>query len=161
MTRSTTLSFRLVRALAGAALCAALPALAADVGVSINFAQPGMYGRIDIGNVGQPALLYAQPVVIQPAYAQPPQPIYLRVPPGHERHWSRHCREYNACGVPVYFVREDWYRDHYRGDHEEHRDHEQERGGDRGHDHDRGGDRGRDRGDDRGHDRERGDGRDR
>lgn len=100
---------------------AAVPATATDVGVSINIAQPGLYGRIDIGAV-PPQLIYAQPVVIQPAYvAEPPPPVYLHVPPGHERHWSRHCREYNACGVPVYFVQDGWYRQNYgRHDGEQH-----------------------------------------
>ncbi|MEK8031171.1 hypothetical protein AACH06_10125 [Ideonella sp. DXS29W] len=57
----------------------------------------------------------AQPVVVrQPrvVVAQPVQPVYLWVPPGHQRHWSRHCHRYNACGVPVYFVKESWYRTH-------------------------------------------------
>jgi hypothetical protein len=47
------------------AACAA-PAFAADVGVSISIGQPGFYGQIDIGNVPQPQVVYAQPVVIQP-----------------------------------------------------------------------------------------------
>jgi hypothetical protein len=41
------------------------------------------------------------------------QPVYLRVPPGHEKHWSKHCGKYGACGQPVYFVREDWYQTQY------------------------------------------------
>ena len=40
-------------------------------------------------------------------------PIYLRVPPGHEKKWNKHCASYNACGRPVYFVRDDWYRNTY------------------------------------------------
>ena len=43
----------------------ALPALAADVGVSVSVGQPGFYGRIDIGNAPPPVLIYPQPVVIQ------------------------------------------------------------------------------------------------
>ena len=39
-------------------------ALAADVGVSVNIGQPGFYGRIDIGNVPQPRVIYAAPVII-------------------------------------------------------------------------------------------------
>ncbi|MDE3012199.1 MAG: hypothetical protein KGI67_15045 [Pseudomonadota bacterium] len=119
---------------------AVVPALATDVGVSINIAQPGLYGRIDIGAV-PPQLIYAQPVVIQPAYvAEPPPPVYLHVPPGHERHWARHCREYNACGVPVYFVQDGWYRQNYgRRDGDEHHGRGEGRGhdgeGDRGHGH--------------------------
>lgn len=94
----------------------ALPgtACAADVGVSVNISQPGFYGRIDVGRVPQPAVIYAQPVVIQ----QRPmmvmrEPIYLRVPRGHEKHWDKHCRRYNACGQPVYFVQDNWYREVY------------------------------------------------
>jgi hypothetical protein len=104
----------LILATLGAALAAgALPAAAADVGVSISVGQPGYYGRIDIGNFPQPVVMYPQPVVIapQPRYAGPP--LYLRVPPGHSRHWSRHCAQYQACGQPVYFVRDNWYRDVY------------------------------------------------
>ena len=104
--------------LMGAALAALMSsALAADVGVSVSIGQPGFYGRIDIGNVPQPQLIYASPVIIQ----QVPvgvvrQPIYLRVPPGHEKKWSKHCRKYNACGQPVYFVQQDWYTNVYAPD---------------------------------------------
>ena len=89
-------------------------ALAADVGVSLNIGQPGFYGRIDIGNVPQPRVIYAQPMIIQQApmgYAR--QPIYLRVPPGHEKHWDKNCHKYNACGQPVYFVSDSWYDNVY------------------------------------------------
>lgn len=110
--------------------CAAIApqwASAADVGVSISVGQPGFYGQIDIGNVARPQLIYAQPVWVQ---RQPVQvaPIYLRVSPGHEKNWSKHCKHYDACGRPVYFVRDDWYRNTYvpyyrergegRGDHD-------------------------------------------
>ena len=102
-------------ALLGALACAAAPALAApDVGVTVHVSQPGVYGRIDLGRVPPPAVVYAQPIVVQP----PPQrvvalqPVYLWVPPGHQKHWDKHCGRYNACGVPVYFVQDRWYRDH-------------------------------------------------
>ena len=93
---------------------AAGSALAADVGVSVSIGQPGFYGRIDIGNMPQPQLIFAAPVIIQ----QVPvgvvrQPIYLSVPPGHEKKWSKHCHKYNACGQPVYFVQQDWYTNEY------------------------------------------------
>ena len=103
----------------------AVPAFAGDVGVSISVGQPGFYGQINIGNIPPPQLVYAQPVVIQ----QAPQfvsaaPIYLHVPPGHEKHWNKHCAEYNACGRPVYFVRDDWYNNeyvpHYQHDRDDH-----------------------------------------
>jgi hypothetical protein len=97
-------------------LSAVLPAQAADVGVSVTIGQPGFYGRVDIGQQPPPpvALVYAQPVVIQPApVAVYQRPIYLRVPPGHQKHWARECRRYNACGQPVYFITDQYYQQHY------------------------------------------------
>ena len=89
-------------------------ASAADVGVSVNIAQPGFYGRIDIGQVPQPAVIYPQPVIIeQRPMTVVREPIYLRVPPGHEKHWDKYCHHYGACGQPVYFVQDRWYRDVY------------------------------------------------
>ncbi len=91
-----------------------IPTFAADVGVSVSIGQPGFYGRIDIGNAPQPEFVNAQPIVIQPVpRGRIVQPIYLRVPPGHQKNWSKHCREYNACGQPVYFVKDKWYHDVY------------------------------------------------
>jgi hypothetical protein len=90
------------------------PVHAADVGVSINIGQPGFYGRIDIGNVPPPVVMYPQPVIIQPApVAVVRQPIYLHVPPGHARDWSKHCYRYAACNQPVYFVQDSWYQQVY------------------------------------------------
>ena len=40
-------------------------------------------------------------------------PIYMRVPPGHDKHWRQHCREYNACDERVYFVQNNWYMQEY------------------------------------------------
>jgi hypothetical protein len=99
---------------------AALPvAQAADVGVSVSIAQPGMYGRIDIGRFPQPAVVVQQPVIVQrPAVVvAQPQPVYMWVPPGHRKHWNKHCGEYNACGVPVYFVKDEWYDEHVNKPH--------------------------------------------
>jgi len=100
---------------AAALAAAASTANATDVGVSVQISQPGVYGRVDIGRFPQPQVIVQQPVVIVPqpvVVAQPVQPVYMWVPPGHRKHWSKHCHEYNACGAPVYFVRHDWYRDH-------------------------------------------------
>lgn len=99
-----------------AAILAVTPvARATDVGVSIAISQPGVYGRIDIGRFPQPAVVVAQPVIIAP---QPVgvvvQPVYMWVPPGHRKKWAKHCGRYNACGAPVYFVRDDWYDQHVR-----------------------------------------------
>ena len=114
--------------IAGTALVGA--AQAADVGVSVQVGQPGFYGRIDIGNAAPPPVVVAEPIWVQRAEVRP-QPIYLRVPPGHQKHWDKHCREYRACGVPVYFVREDWYQDHYKH-------HDQDEAGDDGKGHGKG-----------------------
>ena len=103
----------MTKALSMAALAAAaIPAYAADVGVSLSIGQPGFYGQIDIGNYPQPQLIYAQPVLIEPTPVYGP-PVYLHVPPGHARHWAQHCAEYGACGRHVYFVRDTWYNGVY------------------------------------------------
>ena len=89
-------------------------AMAADVGVSIQIGQPGFYGRLDIGDFPPPQVIYPQLVIIErPSRYVPQLPIYLRVPPGHAKQWSKHCHAYNACGQPVYFVQETWYTHAY------------------------------------------------
>lgn len=90
----------------------AAPAFA-QVGVSINVGQPGFYGQLNIGGYPPPQVIYQHPVVVErgPEYGE--SPIYLRVPPGHERHWGRHCAQYRACGRRVYFVRDNWYHHDY------------------------------------------------
>jgi hypothetical protein len=123
--------------------CAALAgtAAAADVGVSVQISQPGVYGRIDIGRFPQPQVIVAQPVIVaRPVVvAQPVQPVYMWVPMGHRKNWHKHCHEYNACGAPVYFVRHDWYEQNVRVVADA-RDHDR----DRGHGHGRGHGKGRD-----------------
>lgn len=105
---------------ATALLVTSLGALAAtNVGVSVEISQPGVHGRIDVGQFPRPEVISHQPVVIvaPPRQMIPQEPVYMWVPPGHQRHWKRHCGRYNACGRVVYFVRDDWYRDHvYRAD---------------------------------------------
>ena len=87
---------------------------ATDVGVSINVSQPGFYGRIDVGRVPGPLVIFPQPIIIeQRPVAVIRQPIYLRVPPGHEKNWGKYFNRYGACGQPVYFVQDNWYRDVY------------------------------------------------
>ena len=113
---------------------------------------PGLYGQVNIGNERPPPVVYVQPMLIEPQEA-PPAPIYLHVPPEHARNWRRHCREYNACNRPVYFVRsqeyDPEYQRHYQ-DHERERELERQRWQDRerdqerDHDHDRGHGRGHD-----------------
>ena len=88
------------------------PAIGADVGVSVSIGQPGFYGHLDIGDFPAPRVIYAQPRIIEQGGMGDP-PVYLRVPPGHARNWRKHCREYNACGEQVYFVKDDWYNREY------------------------------------------------
>ena len=98
-------------------LLVTLPVQAADVGVSVSISQPGVYGRIDIGRFPQPQLVMAQPVIIQRqvVVVQAPEPVYMWVPPGHRKNWRKHCGQYQACGVPVYFVQDDWYDREVKG----------------------------------------------
>ena len=119
------------------------PALAADVGVSVTVGQPGFYGRIDIGDFPQPRVIYAQPVIIERGGMMNRSPLYLRVPPGHAKHWKKHCHEYRACGEQVFFVRDDWYENEYVP-------HYQQKHHDRGNEHR---DKGNDHGHGKGHDR--------
>jgi hypothetical protein len=89
-----------------------------NVGVSIGINQPGVYGRVNIGNVPPPALIVQEPVVIQQRrYVREQPPVYLYVPPAHQQNWRSYCGRYNACSKPVYFVRDDWVRERYENEH--------------------------------------------
>ena len=88
----------------------AIPA-AAETAVSVSVGQPGFYGRIDIGGAPAPRIIYAEPRIVEQVVVVG-APIYLHVRPGHAKNWKKHCGYYNACGAPVYFVRDDWYGDH-------------------------------------------------
>ncbi|HEX2540691.1 MAG TPA: hypothetical protein VHM00_06375 [Caldimonas sp.] len=130
----------LAAALAASAAAAAMAQ--PQVGVSVSINQPGVYGRVHIGDVPRPALVLPQPVVVsQPRVVVRRDPVYLYVPPTHQQNWRRYCGRYEACGQPVYFVRDDWVRERYEREHP-------------------GWDRGRHRGWDRDHDRGRGRGHD-
>jgi hypothetical protein len=102
----------LLAALLGAA---AFSASAANVGVgiSVNVGDPNYYGSIDIGNYPPPQLVYPTPVIVQPAVGIAVGPLYLHVPIEHSRNWRRYCAIYHACGRPVYFVHDSWYRQVY------------------------------------------------
>ncbi len=130
-----------------AALAAvATQAFADNVSVTIGINQPGLYGQITIGDAPQPPpVIFARPVVVAmaPEYVNE-APIYLHVPPGHEKHWSKHCAEYHACGRRVFFVQHDWYRNEYAPRHRQDgegrghddRDKHEKRGHGEGHDRD-------------------------
>jgi hypothetical protein len=107
-------------AVASLAAAAAAPAWSAvDVGVGITIREPGVYGHIELGSRPPPPVLYPQPVIItRPAVVvAPPPPMYLYVPPGHAKNWSKHCGKYNACARPVYFVQESWVQNEYQRAH--------------------------------------------
>ena len=126
---------RFLIAVAIAAASVATPVLAGDVGVSVSIGQPGFYGHIDIGDYPQPRVIYRRAIVVERGVRMDRPPIYLRVPPGHAKHWSKHCREYNACGERVFFVHDDWYEREYVPYYEErHRDREDYRREDRQYD---------------------------
>ena len=98
--------------------CAAAAGLAhaADLRVIVSGeVAPGVYGRVDFGNALPPPVFYADPVVIvrrpQPVLVQP---IYVHVPPGHAKNWKKHCRKYDLCGQPVYFVKSQEYEPGYK-----------------------------------------------
>src|SRR5574340_702588 len=140
--------------IAAAVAAATVPALATDVGVSVSIGQPGFYGRLDIGDFPQPQVIYSQPIVIERVPANRP-PIYLRVPPGHAKHWSKNCHKYNACGERVYFVKDDWYNREYVPRYQEkHRDRRDDRRDER-RDDQRGKQKNDRQGADRGHGRDR------
>jgi hypothetical protein len=111
----------------GAALVAAAFPSFAQTNVSINIGQPGFYGRIDLGDFNQRPVVYTQqPIIVREVRSVRSEPVYLRVPPGHRRNWSRYCGRYDACGRPVMFVRDDWYTNtyapHYRERHHGYRE---------------------------------------
>ena len=88
-------------------LGAASTGFAADVRMIVSSdIRPGVYGRVDFAGAPSMPMVYPEPQVIyrQPQGAQM-QPVYLHVPPGHAKDWGKHCRKYNACNVPVYFVK--------------------------------------------------------
>ncbi len=98
------------------ALAAGSAGAQTNVGVSVSVHQPGVYGRVDIGHLPPPPVVYAQPVIIaRPAHLPPP--VYLYVPPGHQKNWRKHCKRYGACGQPVYFVQERWVAERYEHEH--------------------------------------------
>ena len=88
---------------------AAVPAAAAYLNTTSGGPlRPGVYGRIEIGKAAPPPVIYSRPVVAsRTVLPSGVKPVYLYVPPGHVRKWERHCGKYQACDLPVYFVRMD------------------------------------------------------
>lgn len=137
---------KLLLPLCGLALLHTTNLYAGDLGINVILSgeiKPGVYGQVELGNTPRPPVVYERPrvIVVDQRYEKL-EPIYLHVPPGHARHWEKHCREYNACERRVYFVRSEEYepdyeyrRDHERRDDDDHRENHG-RGHDREHGHD-------------------------
>ena len=124
-------------------LAAAAGTANAQTSVSIGINQPGIYGRVTIGDVPRPALWYPEPVIVTPPrVVVHQQPVYLYVPEREQDNWRRYCGKYKACGQPVYFVRDEWVRErweHEHGhDHGKHKGWDKEHGHGHGHGHDKG-----------------------
>jgi hypothetical protein len=91
----------------------------AQTSLSLQLGQPGYYGQLSIGNLAPPPVYDRRPVIVRApdrryGWNQAAlQPVYLRVPRKQARDWRRYCGRYQACSVPVYFVREDWYSNVY------------------------------------------------
>jgi hypothetical protein len=91
----------------------------AQTSLTLQLGQPGYYGQISIGNLAPPPVYDRRPVIVRPPTSRyrwnqnALQPVYLRVPRNQARDWRRYCGRYQACNVPVYFVREEWYRNVY------------------------------------------------
>ena len=74
-----------MKAIFALALAAAVGSAAAQTSVSIGINQPGVYGRVHIGDVPAPALWRPEPVLVAPPrVVVQQQPVYLYVPPGVE-----------------------------------------------------------------------------
>lgn len=121
-------------ALASLSVQAAQPIINLNIGGEIS---PGVYGQVQFGNAPPPPVFYPEPKIIveQPA-SRRQAPIYLHVPPGHAKNWAKHCREYNACNRPVYFVKsreyEPGYREHKEKNRHDEGRHDEHRKGERG-----------------------------
>lgn len=102
-----------------------------DLGIKVILEKeiaPGVYGRVELGNDSHPDVYYEQPrlIVKESKYARS-RPVYMHVPPGHAKHWDKHCNKYHACGRPVYFIRsaeytgyEDAHEHEHNHDHKHH-----------------------------------------
>lgn len=128
----------------GAGFASLTQAAGVNVGVVISGEiQPGVYGRVEIGNNPRPVVVYERPVVIvSEPHRRPLEPIYLHVPPGHAKNWRKYCGRYNACARPVYFVKSAEYEPNYRREDRDDRDYDRNDNRDDDHGHDEGHGRG-------------------
>lgn len=114
-----------MKVLATIALAAGVTAANAQpsVSLSVDIVQPGVYGRVVIGDAHRPPVIVnPSPVIVAPGrYARVRRPIYLYVPPAHQHDWARWCVRYGACDQPVYFVQDRWVRERYAERHPHYR----------------------------------------
>ncbi len=115
------MNYSLLGCILGMALTIPLQSLADDLGIKVILEKeisPGVYGRVELGNDSHPETYYPHPTLIisDSRYAKA-RPVYLHVPPGHAKHWGKHCKKYKACDRPVYFIRSSEY-DSYEREHE-------------------------------------------
>lgn len=91
----------------------ATPALQAQAPITTNLGEPGYYGPIVVDDsYPKPRLMFSDPQVIDEAH-RTGRPLYLHIPPGHAKDWEKHCKHYDACHQPAYFVEDSWYSDVY------------------------------------------------
>lgn len=75
---------------------------------------PGVYGQVQFGNSPPPPVLYQEArIILRDPRMENMEPLYLHVPPGHAKNWRKHCRKYDACNRPVYFVKSEEYEPGY------------------------------------------------
>lgn len=85
-----------------------------DLGINVVLEgeiKPGVYGRVELGKNSHPELIYTEPRIVVVEEHEHRRPVYLHVPPGHAKHWDKHCHEYHACSRPVYFIMSDEHRE--------------------------------------------------
>lgn len=100
-----------------AAAAAALMIGAAQAGaatqVNISIGDSGYWGAIPMMNGLRPDVWNTTPIVAIGAAIAGASILYLNVPEAQRRDWRHYCSRYDACGRPVRFVKNNWYRDHY------------------------------------------------
>jgi hypothetical protein len=88
--------------------------------VTLTLGEPDYYGPVEIDEYyGEPRLIFREPIVLNQE-TRTGRPLYLHVPPGHAQDWKKHCKHYDACDQPAYFVENSWYQDTYVPTYREH-----------------------------------------
>ena len=99
------MAMRSVAVVLGIATC-----VAASTATAKHPGDRDYYGVLTIRG-DRPVVIVEEPRVVHPRGHS--EPLYVRVPPGHAKHWEKHCAKYRACERPVYFVDDHWYHEHY------------------------------------------------